>query len=184
MCRLHRKIMEIEDILLQIKEILTKSSLKIACAESCTGGLISSYLTDIAGSSEYIEQNFVTYSNAAKIRFLNVKKETLDSYGAVSSQTAYEMALGLLEYEPVSIATTGILGPSGGSADKPVGLCYMGFGIKTGSKVIVKTVKFNSALADEDTQNKRVKIKKDIAKNALLNLIGFLRENIATCKET
>ena len=176
--------MEAEEIVEKIKTILIQNSLKIACAESCTGGLVSSYLTDVAGASNFIEQNFVTYSNEAKMRFLKVKKETLDNFGAVSQQTAYEMALGLLEYEPVSIATTGILGPSGGSADKPVGLCYMGFGIKTGSKVIVKTVKFNSALADEDTQNKRVKIKKDIAKNALLNLIGFLRENIATCKET
>ena len=176
--------MEKEEILQNIKEILIKNGLKIACAESCTGGLVSSYLTDIAGSSNFVEQNFVTYSNEAKKRFLNVKKETLEKFGAVSSQTAYEMALGLLDYEPVSIATTGILGPDGGSPLKPVGLCYMGYGIKIGDKSIIKTVKFNSPFAKSDVENKRVVIKKDIAKNALINLIGFLNENITTCNET
>lgn len=176
--------METEEIVEKIKKILIKNSLKIACAESCTGGLVSSYLTDIAGASNFIEQNFVTYSNEAKMRFLKVKKETLDHFGAVSQQTAYEMARGLLEYEPASIATTGLLGPDGGSELKPVGLCYMGFGIKRDMGDVIKVVKFNSPYAQMKLENKRVAIKKDIAKNALLNLIGFLEENIAECKET
>ena len=77
------------EVLEEIKEVLIKNNLKIACAESCTGGLVSSYLTDISGSSAYIEQNFVTYSNAAKTRFLGVKKQTLDTLGAVSYEVAY-----------------------------------------------------------------------------------------------
>lgn len=176
--------MEVEEIVKKIKTILIQNSLKIACAESCTGGLVSSYLTDVAGASNFIEQNFVTYSNEAKMRFLKVKKETLDNFGAVSQQTAYEMAQGLFEYEPVTIATTGLLGPDGGSELKPVGLCYMGFGIKCAKGEIIKVVKFNSSFAQADIENKRVVIKKDIAKNALLNLVGFLEENIAKCKET
>ena len=171
-------------ILEEIKEILIKNGLKIACAESCTGGLVSSYLTDISGSSAYIEQNFVTYSNEAKTRFLNVKKETLDEFGAVSSDVAYQMALGLLNYAPVSLATTGILGPTGGSKEKPVGLCYMGYGILKSDKPVIKVVKFQSLINQNECLNARVEIKKDIAQNALKNLIGFLRENIPSCKET
>ena len=172
------------EILEEIKEILIKNNLKIACAESCTGGLISSYLTDISGSSAYIEQNFVTYSNEAKIHFLGVQKKTLDTLGAVSFEVAYQMALGLLKYEPVSLATTGILGPTGGSKEKPVGLCYMGFGILKEGRAHIKVVKFQSKIKEEDVIDTRIEIKKDIAKSALKNLVGFLRENIAVCKET
>ena len=172
------------EVLEEIKEVLIKNNLKIACAESCTGGLVSSYLTDISGSSAYIEQNFVTYSNAAKTRFLGVKKQTLDTLGAVSYEVAYQMALGLLNYAPVSLATTGILGPTGGSKEKPVGLCYMGYGILKSDKPVIKVVKFQSLINQNECLNARMEIKKDIAQNALKNLIGFLRENIPSCKET
>ena len=165
-------------ILEEIKEILTKNGLKIACAESCTGGLVSSYLTDISGSSAYIEQNFVTYSNEAKTRFLNVKKEALDEFGAVSSDVAYQMALGLLNYAQISLATTGILGPTGGSKEKPVGLCYIGFGILKNNKPVIEVVKFQSEITNQDVNKMRVEIKEDIAKNALINLVGFLRKNV------
>ena len=171
-------------ILEEIKEILINNGLKIACAESCTGGLVSSYLTDISGSSAYIEQNFVTYSNQAKSRFLNVKKETLDEFGAVSFDVAYQMALGLLNYAQVSLATTGILGPTGGSKEKPVGLCYIGFGILKNNKPVIKVVKFQSEIKNCDVNEQRLLIKEDIAKNALKNLVGFLCENIGPCKET
>lgn len=165
-------------LLEEIKEILIKNDLKIACAESCTGGLVSSYLTDISGSSAYIEQNFVTYSNQAKTRFLNVKKETLDEFGAVSFDVAYQMALGLLNYAQVSLATTGILGPTGGSKEKPVGLCYIGVGILKNNKPVIEVVKFQSMVKNPDANKMRVEIKEDITLNALKNLIGFLRENI------
>ncbi len=165
-------------ILEEIKEILINNGLKIACAESCTGGLVSSYLTDISGSSAYIEQNFVTYSNEAKTRFLNVKKEALDEFGAVSSDVAYQMALGLLNYAQISLATTGILGPTGGSKEKPVGLCYIGFGILKNNKPVIEVVKFQSEITNQDVNKMRVEIKEDIAKNALINLVGFLRKNV------
>lgn len=169
--------MDLVYLLEEIKNILTNNNLKLACAESCTGGLVSSYLTDVSGSAAYIEQNFVTYSNEAKSRFLGVKKQTLDTFGAVSEQVAYQMARGLLQYADCSVATTGILGPTGGSKEKPIGLCYMGFAIK--NKEIIKVIKFQSQI-----ECCRVEIKKDIAFNAIKNLAGFLNENVAKCKET
>lgn len=108
----------------KITNILQKNNLTVACAESCTGGLLSSAFTDISGSSNFIKINFVTYSNEAKIEFVNVNQKTLDKYGAVSEQTSYEMAQGLLRYANIGISTTGIAGPTGGSADKPIGLMY------------------------------------------------------------
>lgn len=106
----------------------TKAGLMIATAESCTGGLIAGALTDIAGSSSVVDRGFVTYSNDAKMDMLDVSPGTLDKHGAVSDQTAHEMALGALKNSraDVSVAVTGIAGPGGGSEEKPVGLVYMG----------------------------------------------------------
>lgn len=112
----------------------TKAGLMIATAESCTGGLIAGALTDISGSSSVVDRGFVTYSNEAKMDMLGVSSHTLDKYGAVSDQTAHEMALGALENSraDVSVAVTGIAGPGGGSHEKPVGLVYMGVANKDG----------------------------------------------------
>ncbi|MBO6917628.1 MAG: CinA family protein [Rhizobiaceae bacterium] len=112
-------------------EIITKyteAELMIATAESCTGGLIAGALTDIAGSSSVVDRGFVTYSNEAKMDMLGVSSKTLDAHGAVSEQTAREMAVGALvnSRADVSVAVTGIAGPGGGSDEKPVGLVYMG----------------------------------------------------------
>lgn len=158
-------------LLKEIKEILLKYKLSLTSAESCTGGLLSSYLTDIDGASNFIFQNFVTYSNDAKMKFLDVKKQTLDSFGAVSEQTANEMALGLLKYGDVSIATTGILGPTGGSKEKPIGLVYIGLGCKDKIKVI-------KYISKKASTNDRHKIKKDIAKYALYELSEFLKKTL------
>lgn len=163
--------MKKQELLEKIKEILVKNQLSLSCAESCTGGLVSSYLTDIAGASEFIFQNFVTYSNDAKIKFLNVKKETLKKYGAVSSQTAYEMSEGLLKMADCSIATTGILGPTGGSVEKPIGLVYISLGYKNKIKVI-KYISKKASTKD------RHKIKKDIVKFALNELFLFLKNTL------
>ncbi|MBQ8848669.1 MAG: CinA family protein [Candidatus Gastranaerophilales bacterium] len=160
--------MKKEQILEQVKELLISKKLTLSSAESCTGGLISSYLTDISGSSAYIEQNFVTYSNEAKTKFLNVKKETLDKYGAVSEQTAYEMSLGLLKYADCSLATTGILGPTGGSKEKPIGLVYISMGYKNNIEVI-------KYISKEAKTNDRYKIKKDIVEYSLIKFIDFLK---------
>jgi len=168
----HHKIMEKYQLLNQIKEILIKDNLSLSSAESCTGGLISSYLTDIDGASKFIFQNFVTYSNNSKIKILNVSKETLDKYGAVSEQTAFEMAKGLFKYTDCAISTTGILGPTGGTKEKPIGLVYIGLGFK-------KEIKIIKYISKKAKTNNRYEIKVDIAENALLEFLKFLNE----CKE-
>jgi nicotinamide-nucleotide amidase len=118
------------ELLQQATEILAAARAKkltIATAESCTGGLISSVLTEVAGSSDVFERGFVTYSNTAKIDFLGVPQEMLDAHGAVSSQVAQAMAQGAIRNSRanLAIAVTGIAGPGGGSADKPVGLVFI-----------------------------------------------------------
>ena len=125
-----------------IAEILKEHSLVISVAESCTGGLLSSRLTDISGSSEYIRVNFVTYSNESKKALLDVKDETLRIYGAVSEQCAREMAQGLLQLtkSDIVICTTGVAGPTG-SERKPVGLMYAACGFD--GKITVKEFNLN-----------------------------------------
>lgn len=110
----------------KIAEILIKKGLTISTTESCTGGLLSSKLTDISGSSAFIHLNFVTYSNEAKHQILGVSLNTLEKYGAVSEQCAIEMAKGLQKVTgaDICVSTTGIAGPTGGSKEKPVGLMY------------------------------------------------------------
>lgn len=110
----------------KIADFLIKNGLTIATTESCTGGLLSSKLTDVSGSSAFIHLNLVTYANEAKHRLLGVKNETLENLGAVSEECALEMAEGLykLTRADICVSTTGIAGPTGGSAEKPVGLMY------------------------------------------------------------
>lgn len=100
--------------------------LKIATAESCTGGLVAGVLTAIAGSSDVFERGFVTYSNEAKMETLGVVEDTLDKFGAVSAPTAVAMAEGAIANSraQVSVAVTGVAGPDGGTAKKPVGLVH------------------------------------------------------------
>lgn len=105
-----------------------QQKLLIATAESCTGGLLAACLTSIAGSSDVFERGFVTYSNQAKIELLGVSPDTIAAYGAVSRETALEMAKGVLinSKADIGISITGIAGPGGGSDQKPVGLVHMG----------------------------------------------------------
>lgn len=105
----------------------TARGLKVATAESCTGGLIAGALTEIAGSSAVIDRGFVTYSNDAKIQMLGVDPATLTTHGAVSRQTAIEMARGAVSHSEAdfAVAVTGIAGPGGGSMEKPVGLVHL-----------------------------------------------------------
>ncbi len=100
--------------------------LKIATAESCTGGLIAALLTEISGSSDVLERGFVTYSNEAKQDLLGVPRETIETHGAVSEATARAMAAGALKNSraDLTISVTGVAGPGGGSAQKPVGLVH------------------------------------------------------------
>lgn len=110
----------------KIAEILIRKHLTIATAESCTGGLLSSKLTDVSGSSAFVHLNFVTYANEAKHSILGVSMETLNKKGAVSEECAKEMAEGLhrVTGADICISTTGIAGPTGGSEEKPVGLMF------------------------------------------------------------
>ena len=109
----------------------------IATAESCTGGMISAHITDVSGSSAYFDRGFVTYTNQAKIQMLGVRVETLDKHGAVSEETAAEMAIGAVKHSNanISMAVTGIAGPGGGTPDKPVGLVYIACAIDEHVKV-------------------------------------------------
>lgn len=155
----------IEDV---VAQILVENNLKIAVAESCTGGMVSASLINYPGISSVFMEGCVTYSNEAKIKSLGVKKETLDVYGAVSSECAKEMASGVAKrYNTnIGIATTGIAGPEGGTSEKPVGLVY--FGIYINGKVISKKYVFNG-----NRQNIRKRATKTILNDLRLELLNM-----------
>jgi nicotinamide-nucleotide amidase len=114
---------------------LRSRKLKLAAAESCTGGLLTAMLTEIPGSSDVVERGFVTYSNEAKREMLGIPASVLRKFGAVSRQTAIAMAKGALKHSTadISVAITGIAGPSGGSRQKPVGLVHIAAAARTGA---------------------------------------------------
>ena len=136
------------EILEKISTILKEKCLKIATAESCTGGLISHCFTNISGSSDFFDRGIVSYSNNAKIDVLGVSEDFLIKYGAVSEQVAKEMAEGVRNRSNVDIgiATTGIAGPTGGSKDKPVGLVYIA--ISTKDKTYFNKFQFSGSRLD------------------------------------
>lgn len=111
----------------KLLEICRTEKLKIATAESCTGGLVAASITEIPGSSDIFERGFITYSNEAKMELLGVSKALIKKYGAVSEQAAKAMARGALKNSnaDIAVAITGIAGPSGGTIKKPVGLVFI-----------------------------------------------------------
>jgi len=123
--------------------------LRIATAESCTGGMIAAALTDVGGSSDVFERGFVTYSNAAKTEMLGVPAELIAKFGAVSEQVAREMAAGALRHAhaDVAVAVTGIAGPGGGSPGKPIGLVYLAVSRK-GSQTHCERLQLPGSRAD------------------------------------
>ena len=151
-----------------VAKLIINKNLTISVAESCTGGMVSSYLINYPGISSVFMEGCVTYSNEAKIKSLGVKKETLDKFGAVSEQTAIEMAKGIAKRHNTNIglATTGIAGPEGGSDEKPVGLVY--FGIYINGKTISKRYIFNG-----NRQQIRLKATKTILNDLRLELINI-----------
>lgn len=123
--------MDLSDLIPEAERLidaLRARGLKLATAESCTGGLISALLTEVAGASDVFERGFVTYSNAAKIGQLGVDIEILQRHGAVSAETAVAMADGALRCSAAdaALSVTGVAGPGGGTPEKPVGLVYVG----------------------------------------------------------
>lgn len=133
------------ELLVRAEKLLADArakGLKIATAESCTGGLVIGLLTEIAGSSDVVERGLVTYSNQAKEDMLGVPHETLLAHGAVSEQTARAMAEGALKHAraDLAVAITGIAGPGGGSTEKPVGLVH--FAAARGDRVIHRECRF------------------------------------------
>jgi nicotinamide-nucleotide amidase len=116
----------VNDLAAQVGEALKAHGWSLTTAESCTGGGVAQAITEIAGCSAWFERGFVTYANAAKIDMLGVRASTLETHGAVSEMTVREMALGALMYSraQVSVAVSGIAGPSGGSLEKPVGTVW------------------------------------------------------------
>lgn len=154
----------------KIARILFSKSMQLSVAESCTGGLISSRLTDIPGSSAYTKENYITYANEAKIKLLNVSTETLKEHGAVSEQCALEMVQGLFKNVKcdVALATTGLAGPDGGTEEKPVGTIYVA--IKTQYKTIVEKYEFPPKLP-------RKTLKLAFSQAALELLLNCLKDN-------
>ena len=114
-----------------LADLMLKNSLFLATAESCTGGMIAAACTDLSGSSAWFERGFVTDSNAAKTELLGVDAALIAQHGAVSEQVARAMAFGAIRHSSaqVSVAVTGVAGPSGGSAGKPVGTVWFGFSV-------------------------------------------------------
>lgn len=131
-----------ESLVLKVAELMLKKGKTLAVAESCTGGLLAKMITDLPGSSQYFWGSVTSYSNNAKISFLDVKMKTLEEYGAVSEQVAKEMALALINNSTAdfALATTGIAGPEGGSEEKPVGMVFIA--LADGQHCQVKKMRF------------------------------------------
>jgi len=146
----------------KVVKLLSKKKLKISFAESCTGGLLSSFITSISGSSKVFTHGFVTYSNQAKINILKVPKRMIMKHGAVSYETCLSMVKNLnkISKTNISVSITGVAGPKGGTKQKPVGLVFIG--IKKGNKTLVKKFLFKG--------KKRNSIQKT-AVNKALNLV-------------
>jgi PncC family amidohydrolase len=140
-----------------LNKVLRKEKIKIAVAESCSGGLISYNLTKLPGSSKYFIMGVICYSNASKIKFLKVKKETLLKYGAVSVETCKQMCKNLLKISKsnIAISITGIAGPDGGSIQKPIGLVYIG--IASEKKIEIKKFLYSKKLSRVNIQQETLK---------------------------
>lgn len=149
--------------------ILRTAGLTIACAESCTGGLLTSTLTDVSGSSSYVMGSVVSYSNDVKARILHVPVETLSAHGAVSEQTARAMAEGVraLMQTDLGVGITGIAGPDGGSAEKPVGLVYIA--VSNQAKTVVQKNYFHGTRLEnkQSAVDKALAMIRDVLRSSL-----------------
>ena len=172
-CELGKAVYDVDSLSVQhsLVKLLIENKLTIATAESCTGGLVSAALTDVPGSSGVFGFGVCTYANEAKIKLLGVNEDTLVKYGAVSEQTALEMARGVkaLSGADIALSLTGIAGPDGGSSEKPVGLVYLG--VAAGEKLYAKRM-----LLGQHATKDRDFIRKLAVKNALKTAIEEVLE--------
>ena len=151
----------------KVVKLLSKKRLKISLAESCTGGLLSSSITSISGSSKVFTLGFVTYSNLAKINILKVPKKIIIKHGAVSYETCSSMVKNInkISKTNISLSITGVAGPKGGTRRKPVGLVFIG--IKKGNKTLIKKFLFKN--------KKRSSIQKATVNKALNLILSFAK---------
>lgn len=162
-----RQVADTETLCAELADLLRQKKQMLATAESCTGGMIAAACTDLAGSSDWFERGFVTYSNAAKSDLLGVDPQLIITHGAVSEPVARAMAQGALDKSQaqVSIAVTGIAGPSGGSIEKPVGTVWFSWGLPTG----VHTEK-------QIFPGDRAAVRAATVQHALTQLLQFLKD--------
>ena len=156
----------ISDTIDSIKSTALAKNVYIAVAESCTGGLISKYLTDLPGSSKFFSFSIISYSNESKMRYLNVKSETLKSHGAVSKEVVSEMCSGLIvrnSYNTIGIAISGIMGPESDPTDKAIGTVWIAIG--NNHKIKCSTTR----LIGNRQENREA-----AAKYAIMNLYDFI----------
>jgi nicotinamide-nucleotide amidase len=158
---------ELRQAAARLLELCRSRGLKVATAESCTGGLVAGALTEIAGSSDVVDRGFVTYSNAAKHAMLGVPEATLAHQGAVSRETAEAMARGALGHADADlvVAVTGIAGPGGGSAAKPVGLVHFAAASRDGRSIARKRLY-------GDIGRRQVRLRSVLEALALLQLLS------------
>ena len=137
----------------RIAALLEEKNIKVSTAESCTGGMVAATLVNVAGISNWFEEGYVTYSNTAKQKLLGVDKDTMEQFGAVSEQTARQMAIGAAKAAgcQAAVATTGIAGPDGGTDEKPVGLVYIGAVVR--DDVVIEKHIFKGDRADVRKQS-------------------------------
>jgi nicotinamide-nucleotide amidase len=156
--------------MIKLQNLLRESKSTITTAESCTGGLVSSLITKISGSSDIFNGSIVSYSNFIKSKELGVKEETLEAYGAVSIQTVNEMLLGAINKfdATFAIAISGIAGPKGGTKNKPVGTVVIGICDNKGHKIV----------SSWHFKGSRISIQKQAAKHSLKEILKFIKKTL------
>ncbi len=163
---LSNKEQSIAEIVGLVAELIQKKGQMLVTAESCTGGMIAAACTDVAGSSHWFERGFVSYSNAAKTGLLGVDTALIDQHGAVSEPVARAMAAGAITHSKaqISIAVTGVAGPGGGSAEKPVGTVWFGWSV--GGQLSSEVMRF---------EGDRAAVRAATVRHALARLVTLLR---------
>ena len=164
----------------ELAHILLQKNWRIATAESCTGGLVAATFTELAGSSDWFERGYITYSNQAKVHDIHVPENLIMSYGAVSTEVAQAMALGTLKAAnaDVSLSITGIAGPTGGSTEKPVGYVCFAWAIKYPNEVkcITQSMHFLEKHV-EVTESTRQQVRLMACAHAINHLVEILKNS-------